>query len=146
MSAIHAEVDKSTNRKLAPPARANVDAEANDAVDVSVIRGFETIQAEGEPDIVVELIDLYLEDAPRKLASMLEAAAGADEQSLKREAHSLKGSSASLGAGQVASLCQELERAYCVNSSEQAAALLDRMGQELERARRAFEAERRRRS
>lgn len=146
MLTIHAEVDKSANWELMPLAQADVGAEANDAVDVSVLRGFDAIQAGGEPDIVVELIDLYLEDAPRKLASMLEAAAGADEQSLKRAAHSLKGSSASLGAGQVASLCYELERAYCVDSSEQAAALLDRMGREMERARRAFEAERRRRS
>ncbi|MDQ3744945.1 MAG: Hpt domain-containing protein [Acidobacteriota bacterium] len=146
MSTNHAEVDKNTGWELAPSAQVDVDAVATDAIDVSVLRGFEQIQAEGEPDIVVELIDLYLEDAPRKLASMWEAAAGADEQSLKRAAHSLKGSSASLGAGQVASLCYELERAYCVDSSEQAAALLDRMGREMERARRAFEAERRRRS
>jgi len=146
MSIIYVDVNKRTGRELVPPAHAGIDTTAPDAVDVSVLRSFEEMQAEGEPDLVVELIDLYLEDAPRKLSSMLEATAESDEESLKRAAHGLKGSSASLGAGQVAALCQELERAYCVNSFEQATALLDRMGRELARAQRAFEAERRKRS
>lgn len=146
MSIIHAEVDTSTTRGMVPPAHVGDSPEGSDAVDVSVLRSFEQIQAEGEPDIVVELIDLYLEDAPRKLTSMLAAAAGANELSLKRAAHGLKGSSASVGAGQVASLCQELERDYSVDSFERAGGLLDRIGHELERARRALEAERRRRS
>ena len=140
----HFDVDANAQWDLVRPADAG--GEANGAVDLAALRGFEEIQAEGEPDLVVELIDLYLEDAPRKLAVMLEAAAGADEEFLRRAAHSLKGSSASLGAFGMASLCAELERADCGDSSGRAGALLARLGQELERVREVFAAERLKRS
>jgi HPt (histidine-containing phosphotransfer) domain-containing protein len=140
----HFDVDANAQWDLVRPADAG--GEANGAVDLAALRGFEEIQAEGEPDLVVELIDLYLEDAPRKLAVMLEAAAGADEEFLRRAAHSLKGSSASLGAFGMASLCAELERTDCGDSSGRAGALLARLGQELERVREVFAAERRKRS
>jgi HPt (histidine-containing phosphotransfer) domain-containing protein len=123
-----------------------VDAMPLDAVDASVLADLEEMQEEGEPDLVAELIGLYLRDAPRKLASMREAEAGGDAASLRRAAHSLKGSSASLGAFGVAALCGELELARGEVSSGRAAMLVARLGQEMERARLVFEDERRKRS
>jgi two-component system sensor histidine kinase/response regulator len=146
MSIIHADVDGGGNWELVPSANAGADTAALGAVDLAALKGFEGMQAEGEPDLIVELIDLYLEDAPRKLASMLEAVAGADEGALRRVAHSLKGSSASLGACRVAALCEKLERADCDDSFGRGGALLALLGQELERVRQAFAAERRKRS
>jgi HPt (histidine-containing phosphotransfer) domain-containing protein len=144
MSITYVDTDTNTQWDFVAPEKAG-DA-APDAVDLEMLRGFEGIQAEGEPDLVVELIDLFLEDAPRKLASMLEAAAGADVGALARAAHSLKGSSASLGANGVAALCGELERTDCGDSFVRAGALLARLGQELERVRQVFTAERKKRS
>jgi HPt (histidine-containing phosphotransfer) domain-containing protein len=123
-----------------------VDAIPLDAVDASVLADLEEMQEEGEPNLVAELIGLYLGDAPRKLASMREAEAGGDAASLRRAAHSLKGSSASLGAFGVAALCGELELACGEVSSGRAATLVARLGQEMERARLVFEDERRKRS
>ena len=74
MSVIRVDADRSTHWELVSPAHAGADAAALGAVDVAVLDGFAALQAEGEPDLIVELIDLYLEDAPRKVASMLEAA------------------------------------------------------------------------
>jgi HPt (histidine-containing phosphotransfer) domain-containing protein len=136
--------DQDTQRE--PAAGAGDYGAPRGAVDLGVLAAFEEIQAEGEPDLVVELIDLYLEDAPRKLASMREAEAGADAPALRRAAHSLKGSSSSLGAFGAAALCRELERADCGDPSGLAASLLARLGRELERARRVFAAERIKRS
>ena len=137
--------DYDTHRGPVPRAGAGDDAPLS-AVDLGVLAGFEEMQAEGEPNLIVELIDLYLEEVPRRLASMLEAEACADSRALGGAAHSLKGSSASLGAFGVAALCEELERADCGDPSGRVGALLARMGQELERARRVFADERRRRS
>lgn len=117
------------------------------ALDMAVLRSFEEIQAEGEPDLIVELIDLYLKDAPVKLASMQEAVAGEDAEGLRRAAHGLRGSSASIGAARVAALCEGLEHASRVASAgQEAAPLVEQLERELEDARRALEAERRRRS
>jgi two-component system, sensor histidine kinase and response regulator len=146
MSIIQDDLDGSANRGLVSLADAGADASALDAVDLAALEGFAGMQAEGEPDLIVELIDLYLEDAPRKVVSMLRAVAEADGEAMKRAAHGLKGSSASLGACRVAALCGELERGGGDDSFERAGALLARLGQELERARQAFAAERRRRS
>ena len=123
-----------------------VDAMPLDAVDASVLADLEEMQEEGEPDLVAELIGLYLRDAPHKLASMREAEAGGDAASLRRAAHSLKGSSASLGAFGVAALCGELELACGEVSSGRAATLVARLSHEMERAQLVFEDERRKRS
>jgi len=120
-------------------------ARTTGAVDASVLADLEEMQEEGEPDFVAELIGLYLEDAPRKLAQMREAARAADAAALRRAAHGLKGGSASLGAFGVAAVCAELERACRDDYSSQAPALLARLARELERAHLAFEGERRRR-
>jgi HPt (histidine-containing phosphotransfer) domain-containing protein len=149
MSTNYVEVSRCTQWELLQMARlahADDDGAASDAVDMAVLLAFEEMQVEGEPDLIVELINLYLEDAPVKLASMQEAAAEGDEVALKRVAHSLRGSSASIGVGQVAALCEELERAYRADSAGQAVTILDRLEQELEEARRDLEAERRRRT
>src|SRR5687767_4508129 len=70
----------------------------SDAVDMAALTDLEDAQVEGDPDLVVELIDLYLEDSSDKLAAIREAIAKTDEASLRRATHSLRGSSASLGA------------------------------------------------
>lgn len=149
MSAIYVDISRCTNWELVPlmhPAQAGGVETALVAVDLTVLLAFEEMQVEGEPDLIVELIDLYLKDAPLRLTSMREAAAEGDEVALRRAAHGLKGSSASIGVGHVAALCEELERVPRVDAVGQVRALLEQLGQELEGARRAFEAERRRRA
>ena len=146
MSNVQADADEQMSWESVPQARAGGDGAAPGAVDLAVLAGFEEMQAEGEPDLVVELIDLYLEDAPRKLASMQEAAARGDGGALRGAAHSLKGSSSSLGASGVAALCAELERADCGDSSGPAASILARLMQELELVSEAFAAERKKRT
>ena len=81
-----------------------------EAVNLAVLLGLEEAQVEGEPDLIVELIDLYAEDTPRRLAAIRSAWAAGDLAALRRAAHGLKGSSASLGARQVEMICEKLER------------------------------------
>jgi len=59
---------------------------------------------------LVELIDSYLEDAVEQLAAMWRAVNDADAERLRRAAHSLKSTSASLGARKLAGLCQQVEQ------------------------------------
>jgi HPt (histidine-containing phosphotransfer) domain-containing protein len=117
----------------------------NEAVDISVLTSFDDVHVNGEPDLVVELIDLYLEDLPQRLKSMRDALKLGDAVSLRGTAHSLKGSSSSLGALQMAALCDELESSVNVSSPHGVNSKLTRVEQEFERVRVAFTAERDRR-
>jgi HPt (histidine-containing phosphotransfer) domain-containing protein len=115
------------------------------AVDLAVLRSYEKIQLDGEPGLIVELIDLYLEDAPRRVAVMRESLAKRNWLSVKREAHSLRGSSGNLGALQMARICDEIEGIESGDLFPSIAALLSYLEQELERVVHIFLAERQRR-
>jgi HPt (histidine-containing phosphotransfer) domain-containing protein len=114
-------------------------------VDLAILASYEKIQLDGEPDLIVELIDLYLEDAPRRVAVMQESLAKWNWLSLKREAHSLRGSSGNLGALQMARICDEIEGIESGNLFASIAALLSCLELELERVLHIFLAERQRR-
>lgn len=60
-------------------------------------------------DFVDELIDTYLEDGTVQLAAMRSAAEASDVAALVRPAHSLKSSSANVGAMSLADACRSLE-------------------------------------
>lgn len=78
-------------------------------IDSETIDALRGLQDEGEDDLLVELIDLFLQDAPERIAAIRAAVEAADWVRLTERAHSLKGSSGSLGAVQMAALCARLE-------------------------------------
>lgn len=124
--------------------RANDDAAITWAIDPAVIASLDEAWEEGEADLVVELIDLYLGDAPQWVEAMRAAAAGDDATVLKRAAHTLKGSSGSLGIRQVAETCRMLEL-NCSESAARVEELLQQLNREFATARAALAAERLRR-
>lgn len=63
----------------------------------------------GDLAFVDELIDTYIDDAMVQLAAMREAAATGDVEAMIRPAHSLKSSSANVGATAVAEASRSLE-------------------------------------
>jgi HPt (histidine-containing phosphotransfer) domain-containing protein len=52
---------------------------------------------------------LFLEDTPKRLAELREAMDQGDSEKLERAAHTLKSSSANLGAMVLSGMCKELE-------------------------------------
>ena len=61
-----------------------------------------------QPDILRHIIQIYLEITPDTLEEINVGVAGGDSEQIGLAAHSLKGSSAELGAEQLAELCQQL--------------------------------------
>ena len=53
---------------------------------------------------------MFLEDLPLRLSRIREHARAPDPEALRREAHSLKGSSVSIGAATLAAICADLEK------------------------------------
>jgi histidine phosphotransfer protein HptB len=115
------------------------------AVDLSVLASYEDIQIEGAPDLIVELIDLYVKDAPRRVAIMRAALANQNWLALKREAHGLRGSSGNLGVLRVKVICDEIEAIDTRDLAPRAAVLLADLERELEGVLCVFLAERERR-
>jgi CheY-like chemotaxis protein len=80
-----------------------------EAVKARTLAALRDLQGAGQPDILAELIAVYLRDTPPRLTALHEALARTDAEAVRREAHGLKGSSGQIGAVQVARLCADLE-------------------------------------
>jgi CheY-like chemotaxis protein/HPt (histidine-containing phosphotransfer) domain-containing protein len=80
------------------------------ALDESALGQIRALQRPGAPDLLSKIIGLYLESSVDLLQQVREATARGDSEALWRAAHSLKSSSANLGATQLAAVCSELEQ------------------------------------
>ena len=67
-------------------------------VDPEILQMLADLQEPGEPDLLRELITLFLRDTPERLDTALRALAASDFDTAGRAAHSVKGSAANLGA------------------------------------------------
>ena len=61
------------------------------------------------PEVLVDLLDTYIEESTGLVQSVSNGVATGDLESVLRPAHSLKSSSASIGAMQLSKLCADLE-------------------------------------
>jgi HPt (histidine-containing phosphotransfer) domain-containing protein len=70
---------------------------------------FAELQASAGADFVRELIDTFLEEAPRMLAELSEALPAARVDAFRRAAHSLKSNANTFGALALATMARDLE-------------------------------------
>ena len=93
----------------APDAATLDEAMRTAAIDMKALDNIRTLQQPGAPSLLEKIVTFYLDDAPRLCQAMREAIAAGDNGALQRAAHTLKSSSAALGALQLAELCKEME-------------------------------------
>jgi two-component system, sensor histidine kinase and response regulator len=79
------------------------------------------------PDMLARIIRAYLAYAPAAIADLAAAAREADLERLGRHAHSLKSSSANLGANGLSALCRELEQSAKAGGIDAAQALAEKI-------------------
>ncbi len=94
-----------------------------------------------EEDLLGQVVGLYREQAPLHLAGMSESLASGDPQGLFRAAHTLKSSSANLGALKLSELCLELENRGRNNQLQGAEGVLEALRDEYARVEAALAAE-----
>jgi len=70
---------------------------------------FEALKQMSGADFIDELVDTFLEDAPKLLGDMKSALESGDAESFRRAAHSLKSNSATFGANHLSALAKNLE-------------------------------------
>jgi signal transduction histidine kinase/DNA-binding NarL/FixJ family response regulator len=115
------------------------------AVDASVLARLSNEDLGGDRTFVVELIDLFLEQAVEMLADLQTAANAGDQQEVARLAHTLRSSAGNLGARRLQRLCADAEAACMPGASGEdgaAAGAVDGLTAELHRVLDALRAER----
>jgi HPt (histidine-containing phosphotransfer) domain-containing protein len=104
-------LDAVLDRWLGPaPAAGGADdvkAAADDLIDAARMRTFR----DDYPDIVDQLVDLFVQSTPPLLGELRTAFEEDDRDELRRTAHKLKGSCQNIGATFMATLCRSLETA-----------------------------------
>ncbi len=114
--------------------------EATDTVlDPTVIESLRDLD-EGAGDLLREILDLFLDDAPGLAARIREAVAAGNAEQLRTSAHTLKGSSANVGAIHISAVCLELQKLGDAGTTEGTADLLDRLAKEFDRSESAMRA------
>ena len=88
-------------------------------VDRSALEQIRLLQMDDEPDLVTEVIGSYLQDADVIVARLLETLSDNNREIMKRDAHTLKSSSANVGAMVLFQMSKELEAGCDTNSAEE---------------------------
>ncbi len=78
-------------------------------IDANVLESLRKLQREGRPDIVEQVVDLFLKGAVGLVKDLEEGVANDDAGLLYHASHALKSASANVGAFVLSSRCQELE-------------------------------------
>lgn len=80
-------------------------------LDRGVVAALRALDEGGGPGLFEELVDIFIADAAVHVRALQSALESGDAHLLERSAHTLKSSSASLGAMQLSELCRVLEQA-----------------------------------
>ena len=114
---------------------------AQDPIDRNVFAGLRELQADGEGDILGELVELFFADVPPRLVALREAAKAGNARSVEGIAHALKGSCVNMGAVRMGAICAELEEMGRSEDLASAPARMSLLEEEFGRVRVAFERE-----
>src|SRR5262249_29831832 len=104
-----------------------VDDETDPALDAVLAR------VGGDRELLAEITRLFIEDAPRHLASVTRAIDTGSAEGLRRAAHGLKGAAANFDAEPVVDVARELEEIGRTAELHRAPAVLDRLRAEIDR-------------
>ena len=110
-------------------------------IDPRAWESIRSLQRPGHPDMLCKVIGKYLTSSRQLIETMRLAVPQRDAPVLHRTAHSLKSSSATLGALRLAALCKEAEAMGRANDLEGMTALWDQLEAEYEVVQEALTAE-----
>jgi len=103
---------------------ANIVTPLSPVLDLSTLQQLQSLQKPGRPEVLRKLITTYLSDSPLLLAALHQAVSEKNASLTHDKAHSLKGSSAMIGATGVATLCRDLEQCGREQQFDRAVAIL----------------------
>jgi CheY-like chemotaxis protein/HPt (histidine-containing phosphotransfer) domain-containing protein len=111
------------------------------SVDPTALRRLAGTRRGGGSELVAKVVDTYLESSQQLLSTIRDATAAGDPAAFAAAAHTLKSSSAQVGAMQLSNLSKEMETLGREGSCEGASELLERIETEYESVREGLAAE-----
>jgi PAS domain S-box-containing protein len=113
-------------------------------LDAYALQSLKDMVGDDDPAIMIDLIDSYLTDAPPLLATIYQAVEQGDAKNLYMAAHTLKSTSATLGALQLANLCRQLETMGRTSIMTDSSAVIVQLSLEYDKVKAALHQERQR--
>jgi len=110
----------------------------NDVLDMTVVDELLSLSDDGDPELLLDLIRLFLEDGPAKVAAVRTGLDSRDYEMMERAAHSLKGSSGNLGARRLQMVCEQLQIASRTKDESSVVALTPQLQVEFDMVRTAL--------
>ncbi|MBK7993817.1 MAG: response regulator [Blastocatellia bacterium] len=101
-------------------------------LDKTAIENLRLLQDETDPNLVSELIDIFIGESPKKLLNLQQAIETEDFSQIEHIAHALKGNASNLGAKRMQKICYQLEKAGYNASIENTPELLKELQLEFE--------------
>ena len=133
-SAISAAISIRAASGRAPPASASEPAVIN-PLALDAIRALSTEQGEL---LLHRVLATYLQDTPRQIAALHQAVTQSDPSTIRKTAHSLKSSSANVGADTLAKLFKDLEQIARAGQTDGAADLIAQLEREFQSVRQSL--------
>lgn len=104
-----------------------------DVLDLDVVDRLRQLTPPGEPDVLTEILHLFLDDVPRRIETLRAALGAGDAVAVQRAAHSLKGSSGNIGARAMYDVCRQLDDGAKAGDLARLQPLVDRLVSEYAR-------------
>jgi HPt (histidine-containing phosphotransfer) domain-containing protein len=120
---------------------AQATAKAAEVLDRQVLDQLGRVQTNGKPELLTRVINLYLVESPKLVQRMKEAADAGDAPQIARSAHSLKSSSANVGARELSRYCEDIEASARRADTAEASRILAKIETEHSCVQRALKAE-----
>ena len=102
-------------------------------LDPAVIDTLRQLTPPGEPDVLKEVLQLFLGDVPSRINRLRAACTSGDPTEVQRAAHSLKGSAGNIGAKDMLAICRQLDDRGKAGELSGAGPLLDSLDHEFAR-------------
>ena len=78
-------------------------------LDPAVVDSLRQLTPPGEPDVLAEILTVFLTEVPRRIDRLTTAWRAGDAAEVQRAAHSLKGSSGNIGADALFEVCRQID-------------------------------------
>jgi CheY-like chemotaxis protein len=102
-------------------------ANGSTVLDREVLEQLGKVRTNGRPELLAKVINLYLSESPKLVQKLKHAAGNSDAIELARSAHSLKSSSANVGAKALSRYCADIEASARRADTHEACKLLAKL-------------------